>query len=515
MPPINMRKYAPMETSEIMENGNVWDEKRNYESSVKLLSNFDFGELRLLRGGERRALENVDIDPDQINDYRVREAKSLIQKSPEKEVQKQLERIMNKAHIEWYDYTGDEKYLPIINPYTFGKDKIEDALLLAENKNISKNLLLRDLAAGIKDGYVINEKTGRWNSTIEMAIPATKQDDPEEWIKKLFKKCEVDKEDLDVQSAALAGFVNVLKSRNGEKTDWADWYFETFDFAKNWDSFLSEMQAVGEEAGVGFKRKLTMFLNRRGEWAERNEKIKEEKEARKLASKNAFARLGNMRKVDRGYIDAYIDTLREDANLDDNYFPFKDFWTSSTQNGNIPEENANTGGTLNGATANKQYGYIHNNRDPRYGKMKMVKLGDWGAYIQDNVDPNADFYIESVGIGNERVRSNYLALQFTVGDKTYCIAESIRDNEGMYLASGEAGEDIREYFRALSKREARKDDHVEVIYHLDKENFGDSLDQCYAKAFFLLFGGKKSQKDFGKVQVFPVGAGFADNSVGE
>ena len=455
--------------------------------------------------------EKLGVDPAGIENKRFQRAVEVVEKMDEDELNNSYEKIMQED-ADWKNYDFEKQRLPISNELS----EKEKSIMMVRNREVAQNLLLRDVAEGTRTGYGYNHwwyKGREYESYPEYTrlLMSEIGDDNRD---KLFEALEIDTEGIGEKKRALLGFANTLSAVNGEKTDQANWYFETFKFNEDWDEFLSAMGVVGEKRGAGFKKKLTMFLNKRAEWSERNDKIKSEKEARKLTSKNDFARLGGMREVSLDYINAYVDALRGDADLDDDYFPVKYSEPEQLENNETVAENADNESAAgdNGKDTNNKLKNTHN--DETYGKMKVAKLGDWCDYIQKNVDSDAKFYIESIGVGDKRIRGEYLAVQFTMGDKTYCIAESIKDNAAMYLAYGEAGEDIREYFRTLSKREARKDDHINVIYHLDKDNFGDSLDQCYAKAFFLLFGGKKSQKDFGKTQVFPVGAQFTKYGVG-
>ena len=361
---------------------------------------------------------------------------------------------------------------------------------------------------------------------------------------RILENCSINPEDQEVRKCALTGFVETLSAVKGEESRQAHWYFEKFGFGDDMEQFKANMNAIAEKKGIGLKRKVTRFLkNHNTDWwkpdydngeyesdrereksayewrRERQEAVKQaaetanlesksmlgvdnsapnsksgsETEKKKREKKSDLERLGEMREISKDYLDAYVSTLREDAYLDENYFPAGH--RIAERIGDQEYEGANVTSQVANLSA-------------QYGKMKIVKLGDWADYIEQNVDPNMKCYIESVGTSSERDRGEYMAIQFTIRDKTYCIAESINDGAAMYLAWGEAGEDLRSHFRATSKSEAREHENVEVINHLNKENINDSLDQCYAKAFFLLFGGDKKDRkknlSWGKTRVYPV-----------
>ena len=479
-PPIEMQKYAPIDKSGISEA--LSQEDDDIEMSARDL---------------RRERELLEEQIKAKEKFRSLSEDELV-KSRDKMYHQMLGELFNNDYpLTSFNYS--EGITRFIDKEGGIGSNAFDRLLVESDQDAARNFLHQTITIGAKYRYDWNGFGYRKNSNYFMY-----DKDSMDRMDRALEKYDVDTSDEGEYKRALVGFTNTLSGVNGEKTDQAKWYFESFKFAENWDSFLAAMGVVGEKRGVGFKRKLTMFLNTRAEWSQRNDKIKSEKEARKIASKNDFARLGNMREVNLDYVNAYVNALRSDADLDDDYFPVN-IPTSEQFNDESVTRDSTNGSFAgnNGEEINHESRKAHD--DEAYGKMKVVKLGDWCNYIQENVDADARFYIESIGAGDNRIRGEYLALQFTMNGKTYCIAESIKDNAAMYLASGEAGEDIREYFRTLSKQEARKDDHINVIYHLDKENFGDSLDQCYAKAFFLLLGGKKGQKDFGKTQIFPVG----------
>lgn len=308
-----------------------------------------------------------------------------------------------------------------------------------------------------------------------------------------MKKFDVDIDDPEIRSKSYNGFINIINSVNGEYSKHANWYFENFKYANNIEEFLGSMAAAKELHERGFKAKLTHFMNEHQVFDNSEVSEKQQRSPERLSD---LENISNSSKVSPEYFHDLIIKLKTTYQLDGDYFQ---------ETGN-KSSNPNSG-IESPITPSRRMNEI-------YGFMKVDHLDTWGQFIEDNIDPNIGYYIEDFNSDGQKSGSpsRYAAIQFAIGDKSCVIAESFNDNAAMYIATGEIGENLRDLFRS-SKEDARQKDNVECIYHLDKDNINDSLDESFSKAFLIIAGAnKKDYSSSGKPYIFPTPASFEKNN---
>ena len=323
--------------------------------------------------------------------------------------------------------------------------------------------------------------------------------------KNAFQKYHVNPYDDKVRRSAFKGFTNtIMADPHGFEATQTDWYFKTFDFASHPEEYFRMKQVAlkeYQEAGIG--RRFNVRFNKFEELhRETIEQMRAEIEANSpRADQLDREHIANAREVSGEEIDDYIFNLIDEAQEDGDYFRIPS-----------PTHRRSRGAGGERTTDSRK---ASSSPSLAYAKAKIATFSAWKDYIHDNVDPNARYYVETVG--NEQrfdenghpiplKKGDYLAIQFEHDGKSYCIAESTRDNAAMYVAWGEAGQDLRETFRASSKHDVIEEhDNVARFNHVDKEHPNESLDQCYFRAFFTLFSGAKPQslKSADRIAVVP------------
>ena len=307
----------------------------------------------------------------------------------------------------------------------------------------------------------------------------------------------IDFADPEIAKIAFNGFIKTLETRNGEKSDQANWYYENI-FANDPSNFLTMLKGFRESelCGRGTKAKITRFLND-NEALTLYTELQKRNDAKN--NEHRVVKTSVLRKAEPSDIRKLIRTRQEEliAKIEDSgaekIHTFDE--TSSREN-------------LEGADEYRSQRKADYDRTPiDFGLEKINAVKKYYDFLDMNVpDSNPQFFVDT--FPNEGQTENnsggkfsyvkldstrsYIGFKFEYEGKLCAVAESFGDPAGMYLYCGELDSDYKKMFD-LSKLEAEKDPNVAVVDHLDKDNFDDDLDMSYKKAFmFFRTGDKRS-----------------------
>lgn len=323
---------------------------------------------------------------------------------------------------------------------------------------------------------------------------------------------------------AFTGFLNTIKTRNGEYSNEANWYYDNI-FANDPGKFAAFIEAFKESSNDrGTKGKLTRFGSERG-----NEDFyvflqqRERDKRPDLESRHTIKR-GQITGINKNTMGAILKQYEIDL-LND----WEKQGYTKIQSTLNKKTGASSGNRPNNPTTRKE----RETPPFDYGLEKGKALARYADFIEENI-PGSDVYRFECTFKGEKKDllppnlmdqlelpkmsaqqkyvdavlkdpDAYIGFTFAYEGKRCLIAESFGDDAAMYLAI----EDPESGFRCLdlfddAKSYARNLSNVVAVDHFDLYNFADSLDECYQKAFMFFITGDKNM-------VFPTKKGGRDN----
>lgn len=302
----------------------------------------------------------------------------------------------------------------------------------------------------------------------------------------------IDFNDPEIFEPAFNGFMNTLKTRNGEQSEQADWYYENI-FANDPGRFLAMVKAFKEESDdVGAKRKITRFFKNNEQAF--NDKVKQEVEerfAKEINGEHRAIRTSVLKNAERRDIKKIIDEYK------------KDVVERVRQKGGEEIDSFTGVKTMSGER--EETGTRERKETPfDFSIEKANALFRYGDFIENNVpDANIQWFTDTFVKNGEvsdifKRDDSYIGFSFKYEGNLCVIAESLDEQAAMYLWRGEPGEDFKEMFD-LSKFDAKRteDPRIVSVNHLDKEHFDESLDLSYKKAFLFFRDGDKGVVNYG------------------
>lgn len=435
--------------------------------------------------------------------------------------------LLSKENADGYvsslHYVAGQTFAKALNE----SDKLKN---LCEEKVDYAELIRNGLLECIRAGVTTISYTKSWvymgdTYTCEKEkIHYTVEQFDDESFKKNQEKIGIDFKDPELFDPAFNGFINVIKTPNGEYESSADWYYDNI-FANDPVKFLSMLKAFrqSEDCGRGLKAKLTRFVDTcKGlqEFLLAGVPAKEEKEKK---SKRNILMSATRSEIEEVLADRQRELIKEARERGAEVIHTFDEKTpiERTSNENTPIErtpNKNTPGT----ESDPDYEAYIINHD--FGIAKIKNLLKYQRFIELNMpDSNPQLFMDAftdVAVddinGENKLKffkanatTSYVGFTFNYEGKQCMVAESFGDPAAMYLAfSNEGGVDCKKIFD-LSKTEADKLDNVAVVDHIDKNHFDDDLDTSYEKAFMffrysdkdaVLFGTLDTQKEWRQLQ---------------
>lgn len=309
----------------------------------------------------------------------------------------------------------------------------------------------------------------------------------------------IDFEDPEIFDLAFEGFLNVIRTRNGETSEAADWYYDNI-FVNNPEKFLAMVKSFRDNSkDRGTKGKLTRFLDRNPQaFADRarveaERRLSEEIDAEHHSIKSSILRKatrGDVKKIIEEHKIAFIERMQD--RQPEEVITFDGIGISDDPILD-PEEQKR-----------KEAPYD-------FGYDKARTLERWADYIKEmfpdcNLEWFVDFFPENedqrfaetdtsdIPLSIWERSNSYFGFSFVYEGKRCVIAESMNLESAMYLWCGEPDEDFKELFdhsKSVTKR-IIDDPRIAIVSHLDKEHFEDSLNLAYQKAFLFFRTGDKS-----------------------
>ncbi len=323
----------------------------------------------------------------------------------------------------------------------------------------------------------------------------------------------------DIKFLGFNGFINTLKTPNGEKSDEAEWYYNNL-FAGDIGKFLSFAKCFKENStDRGVKGKLTKFINE-------NEAIQEYKRQQEVnkrllnpnTDRHRTIRAGVIKKVDKASIEQLLKSyeLKILKKLEKGgavKFPASFDVTKQSFRGPNPSKYVTEEkpifdfGVEKGTMMLRYLDFVKENV-PNSAVEPFICV--FKGEKRDSLDPIPDNIREQLGLPQMSAKQRYVkaalddpnsyyGFMFNYEGKRCMIAESFNNEAGMYLAyeTRDDGFRLMDAFKDR-KRYARADSHIAEVNHLDKEHFEDSLDETYKKAFLFFRTGNKGVVEYGQ-----------------
>ena len=301
-------------------------------------------------------------------------------------------------------------------------------------------------------------------------------------------KLGIDFNDPEMFALAFNGFMNTLKSRNGEHSKQADWYYENI-FANDPGKFLAMEKAFREESDdVGAKRKITKFFkNNPQAFEDRARALLEERLQKEINNEQHAIKSSVLQDIPKGdfkkMLDKYTAYLLQKGN------------EHTTEIGS-----AFTGEHRRTSGKEEETGKVDRREkafDFALDKVRCFKK--YESFIEQNVadgDINRFCTAFVSDMNYDRMYSadnSFMGIEFKYGDKWCAIAESVGADGATYVFRGDNEGEYLDMFDNLRFDARRSDDpRFIAIDHLDSEHFDDSLDLTYKKVFLFLKTGEKA-----------------------
>ena len=307
-------------------------------------------------------------------------------------------------------------------------------------------------------------------------------------------KIGLDFTDETIARLAFTGFLNTIKTRNGEYSDEANWYYDNI-FSNDPEYFESMIMAFkGNSNDLGTNRKLTNFGSERSKsdyWA-----YLQSKERDKSLEKD------NQRVIKRAQITNLTRTDLED--LRDQYavYIYNQFLQKNPASLQPKKTNKNKGSIHNLPNNNN---HINQEDIPPFdfGLQKIDTLIKYYDFIDNNI-PDSNVKAFQLVFGNKKVGINnpdrYMGFAFNYEGNRCAIADSLsHKGAAMYLIMKEGGAldssdpilsnnnvepFLQEAFKD-AKTSALTLPLVTRVIHRDRDNFDKSLDESYQESFMF------------------------------
>ena len=298
----------------------------------------------------------------------------------------------------------------------------------------------------------------------------------------------IDFKNPEVFEMAFDGFMNTLKSKNGELHEQADWYYENI-FANDPGKFLAMEKAFREESDdVGAKGKITKFFkNNPQAFEDRARALLEERLQKEINNEQHAIKSSMVQDIPKGdfkkMLDKYTAYLLQKGN------------EHTTEIGS-----AFTGEHRRTSGKEEETGKVDRREkafDFALDKVRCFKK--YESFIEQNVadgDINRFCTAFVSDMNYDRMYSadnSFMGVEFKYGDKWCAIAESVGADGATYVFRGDNEGEYLDMFDNLRFDARRSDDpRFIAIDHLGSEHFDDSLDLTYKKVFLFLKTGEKA-----------------------
>ena len=364
-----------------------------------------------------------------------------------------------------------------------------------DNPNLEVDV---DYRKAIQDGLIMRlaqgvTKNGNRDKFLTHIFETQEYEDNE-------KKIGLDFADKTIIPPAFNGFINVIKTTNGEYSAEANWYYDNI-FSKNPEIFYSTIEAFRKTSkDIGAKRKLTNFGSKDGNEAfytylntlDENPELENQRVIKKsrLINTNKQGLLHAVEVYKRRMYNKFLQTNPSLLNNQN---------TKNGTNVNLPGKRF------------PNLGITQKDNPPfDYGLQKAATFFKYLDFVDENI-PNSNvktfeliFGDKAVGVGDS---NHYMGFSFNYEGKRCAIAESLHPTASTYLINSDIEEyevspdtEIEPFLRELSgktKTEVSQDSNVASVIHFGKKRFDESLDADYQKGFMFFRTGDKNSVKYG------------------
>ncbi len=485
---------------------NPWGDLKPWAKEKLLDPSITGMALDRLKNASREIIDEINGDPERMAEAK-KEVRANEESSATDDVIKarypiNFDRLIKIKKIDCGDkvldyfvkkHSSSEEFSKVLSEYVDKKARTHiDAEVDVDYKKAIQDGLKTRLAKG-----VIMDHYERIDPTTIFETAAFKENK---------EKLEIDFADDEIFDLAFGGFINLLKNCNRGFHDETHWYYDNI-FANDPDKFSSYVKAfIGRSNDGKTNRKLERFGGKNGNSLYYEYIQKKQRENHPEFEGIHDIKYGQIKHVNKQTMEDIVH--QREITLLEKYEKNKYLKISSTfdsKTGSVSglvSQNGNSNGGVDLPPFD-------------FGLEKGKALLRYASFIDENLpNSNVDRFVctfkrenkdilpphimDQLGLPKLNPQQKYvdavlndpnayIGFMFTFEGKRCLIAESLSETAGMYIAI----EDPNSGFKCLDmfddpKSYSDNNPNVAEIDHYNRDNFFDSLDECYQKAFMVL-----------------------------